>query len=401
MLYLFILKTLNYIYNFLHEDILFLSGPQWSAKLLCNNYINPLSYTFENPKTSAMMGIIELYDYIMLYLGIVFIVVCVFLWFSVNSGFFAQKEHFKEFSQSKQLEWRSLVSIYIREKFYLKFSHNSVLEFIWTIAPGLVLVCIAYPSFMLLYAIDACIDPMYTVTIIGNQWYWSYEYSDFDVETYLYRSITLSKEHARVDESLKLLFDFFGENYSKWKLQKYIWKRSEIDAKVVISCNLLPENMLPEGYFRLLSTDQVLVLPSKTPVKLLITASDVIHSWAVPSYGIKMDAVPGRLNQVYFYTEFYGSAWGQCSELCGVNHGFMPIEVRVVPLPEFLYFVYLKLNSLTREVFIDILRVKLRTEILLVKDILQLIQNNQNLNNDEIKNLITFTNMYKTKFKNN
>ena len=112
---------------------------------------------------------------------------------------------------------------------------------------------------------------------------------------------------------------------------------------------------MPKGYPRLLTTDQVLVLPSETFLRFLITSADVIHSWTIPNFGIKVDAAPGRLNQLNFITNFCGTSWGQCSELCGINHGFMPIEVRVIPHSVFVYFLelmMLKLASFTA-VFIN------------------------------------------------
>ena len=115
------------------------------------------------------------------------------------------------------------------------------------------------------------------------------------------------------------------------------------ESKIMYDCVIISDEDLPKGYPRLLSTDQVLILPSHAIVRLMITSNDVIHSWALPSHGIKMDAVPGRINQVNFITSFWGTYWGQCSELCGINHGFMPIEVRVLPLND--YFDYIRLNT--------------------------------------------------------
>jgi len=164
---------------------------------------------------------------------------------------------------------------------YLK--HNLWLEIIWTIIPAIILIGIAIPSFGLLYAIDGVISPALTIKVIGHQWYWSYE----DM-------------------------------------------RSE-------SCdvNLVAENDLINGDKRLLQTDNALHLPTSTHIRFVITSSDVIHSWAVPSLGIKLDAVPGRLSQTPTIIGRDGHFFGQCSEICGINHGGMPIEILSMSLNEF------------------------------------------------------------------
>ena len=158
------------------------------------------------------------------------------------------------------------------------FSHSTHLEVFWTIVPAILLVTIAYPSFNLLYALDDLTVPTLTIKIIGHQWYWSYEYTI---------------------KSVDISFD------------AYILNSSEYGA----------------GQLRLLETDNRLYLPIKTHIRLLITSADVLHSWAVPSFGIKVDACPGRLNQATLFIKRPGLYFGQCSEICGINHGFMPIVV--------------------------------------------------------------------------
>ena len=165
-----------------------------------------------------------------------------------------------------------------------KFTHASVLEIVWTLLPAIILVFIAIPSFALLYSLDEVIDPTITLKIIGHQWYWSYEYSDYGNQI---GSKTIS-------------FDAY------------------MDAT----------DTLNFGGFRLLETDNRVTLPINTHIRLLITAADVLHSWAVPSFGIKVDACPGRLSQASVFLKRVGVYYGQCSEICGVNHGFMPIVVR-------------------------------------------------------------------------
>ena len=327
----------------------------------CNNYLNNLALNFSSPKTSTMVGIIELHEYIMFFLFVILIFTIYFLVLSVNTASYPEKGLYKANTINDRKQIRSSINYYISNKLNLSFSHHPLLEFIWTLLPAIILIFLAYPSFILLYTMDSCLNPLYTVIIIGNQWFWTYEYSDFDVHQYLITSIENSKcfsslisitKEADIDEAEKAKsVSFFLDKNLFNKLIHKTCTALDLESKIKITSNLLTENMLPLGYPRLLSTDQVLVLPSKTPIRLLITSNDVLHSWAVPCFGIKMDACPGRLNQVYLYTEFLGTSWGQCSELCGVNHGFMPIEIRILKLRDFLQFIHIKLNGIISEPF--------------------------------------------------
>lgn len=166
-----------------------------------------------------------------------------------------------------------------------KRSHNTLLEVVWTAVPVLILVIIAIPSFKLLYFADVVPETELTVKATGHQWYWSYEYPDNGG---------------------------FG-----------------FDAVLVADDELKP------GQLRLLETDNRLVLPVGVNVRVQVTAVDVLHSWAMPSMGVKIDAVPGRLNETWLHIERPGTYYGQCSELCGANHGFMPITIEAVSKEEF------------------------------------------------------------------
>jgi len=169
-------------------------------------------------------------------------------------------------------------------------THASVLEIVWTIIPAFILGLIAIPSFVLLYSTDEVINPAITVKAIGHQWYWSYEIQDGDSS---------------------INFDSY----------------------------MVPDTDLKLGQIRLLEVDHSLVLPVLTHVRVLVTATDVLHAWAVPSLGVKVDAVPGRLNQTSIFIKRQGIFRGQCSELCGVNHGFMPIVVEGVDLNSYLAWI--------------------------------------------------------------
>nr|AZZ71375.1 cytochrome c oxidase subunit II [Holbrookia lacerata] len=158
-------------------------------------------------------------------------------------------------------------------------------EMIWTILPAIILVLIALPSLRILYLMDEINNPHLTIKTLGHQWYWSYEYTDYE----------------------DLSFDSY----------------------------MVPSADLDTGMFRLLEVDNRMVVPMESPIRMLISAEDVLHSWAVPSLGIKTDAIPGRLNQTTFITSHPGLFYGQCSEICGSNHSFMPIVVEAVPLQHF------------------------------------------------------------------
>ena len=185
--------------------------------------------------------------------------------------------------------WMLVRSIYLfREKntkeLRFAFQHNSTIEQIWTIVPALILLLIALPSCALLYLSDEISSPVMTIKITGYQWYWNYKYADY----------------------LNIQFDSY----------------------------LIQEDSLELGQFRLLSVDNTLWLPAYVPIRLLVTSADVIHSWALPSAGIKIDAIPGRNNQNSVYFLRTGTFYGQCSELCGLNHAFMPITVTVGPIEQ-------------------------------------------------------------------
>jgi len=166
-----------------------------------------------------------------------------------------------------------------------KFSHNTLLEVLWTGVPVLILVVIAIPSLRLLFLEDVIPEADFTIKATGYQWYWGYEYPDQGI----------------------------GEYFA----------------------SMVPDEDLQEGQPRLLATDNAVVVPVGATVRVLVTGADVIHNWAMPPFGIKMDAVPGRINETWFRALEEGTYYGQCSELCGQRHAFMPIEVQVVSQDEF------------------------------------------------------------------
>jgi len=174
-----------------------------------------------------------------------------------------------------------------------KTTHNTILEIAWTAIPVLILVIMAVPSLKLLYKADVVPESYMTVKAIGHQWYWSYEYPDHGNFT-----------------------------YDAWMVQD----AEEIEGQ-------------DRPFTRLLTTDTQVVIPVGKVIKVQVTSTDVIHSWAVPSLAVKIDSVPGRLNEIWFKADREGIFYGQCSELCGLNHGYMPIEVKAVSESDFLAWI--------------------------------------------------------------
>ena len=168
-----------------------------------------------------------------------------------------------------------------------KTSHNVMLEIIWTVVPVVILIIIVIPSLQLLFFGDRTPNPEMTLKVTGNQWFWSYEYPDQE-----------------------------GINFSS-----YMIPENEIDAS--------------KGQIRLLSTDNPIVLPVDTNIQILATAADVLHAFTVPALGFKTDAIPGHVNETWVRITKPGTYYGQCSELCGKDHAFMPIEVRAVSKEDF------------------------------------------------------------------
>uniref|UniRef100_UPI003003A592 cytochrome c oxidase subunit 2 n=1 Tax=Parotis marinata TaxID=1375935 RepID=UPI003003A592 len=166
---------------------------------------------------------------------------------------------------------------------------GQMIELIWTILPAITLIFIALPSLRLLYLLDELNNPLITLKSIGHQWYWSYEYSDFN----------------------NIEFDSY----------------------------MTPMNEMNDNNFRLLDVDNRIILPMNNQIRIMVTATDVIHSWTIPSLGVKVDANPGRLNQTNFFINRPGIFYGQCSEICGANHSFMPIVIESISIKNFINWI--------------------------------------------------------------
>jgi len=221
---------------------------------------------FQDPASSIMEGVIELHHDIMYFLIVIIIFVS---WMLIR-----------------------IIQLFNQDLHAVpaNITHNIELEIIWTTIPSIILLMLAIPSFSLLYAIDELASPEITVKVIGNQWFWSYEFS-------------------------------------------------EINKEINIDSYMILEEDLAFGSLRLLEVDKRLALPIETSIRILISSTDVLHSFAVPSLGIKMDACPGRLNQISLWINRKGIYFGQCSEICGVNHAFMPIVIEGITLKDFINYI--------------------------------------------------------------
>lgn len=184
-----------------------------------------------------------------------------------------------------------MISAIINKHYYKYLVEGTLIEIVWTIIPAIILLSIAFPSLQILYSMDEVIDPSLTIKAIGHQWYWSYEYSDLD------------------------------------------------DGSIEFDSYMIPTSDLEVGDLRLLEVDNRIIVPVNTQVRVVITGADVIHCFAVPSLGVKADAIPGRLNQVNFLAKRPGVYYGQCSEICGSEHSFMPIVVEAVSQEKFINWI--------------------------------------------------------------
>jgi cytochrome c oxidase subunit 2 len=278
---------------------------------------------FQDPATPIMEGIIDFHQDLMCVIIIVSVFVLWLLYRIITTHDVVQDEmqparqHLTYLWSTARFDWMEISR-----------RHHSMLEFVWTLVPCFILICIAIPSFALLYAMDEIVYAVLTLKIIGRQWYWSYDaYQPHASVREWYWGHDAYQPHAFIKEW------YLGHGHDIYQLNDYariFFPSDVVPLHGCIDSTLVLEEDLRQGDYRLLETDNHIVLPSHTHIRLLVTASDVLHSWAVPSFGIKLDACPGRLNQTDLYIKRAGIYYGQCSEICGVNHGFMPITIEVL-----------------------------------------------------------------------
>jgi cytochrome c oxidase subunit 1 len=256
----------------------------------CGHYLQardiplPFQMTFQDPASSSMEGIIDVHHDLMFY---IFIIISFVFSMLVRAVFL--------FTGSLPYSTEGLP--------YSTITHQVGLEWAWTLIPAFFLLAMSGPSFALLYSLESLAEPEMTLKVEGHQWFWYYEYADYS-RTLPYFSRTT---HAYPD---------------------YGFAACGVD-----------ENRLMYGGIRLLDVNKRVMLPMRTHIRVLVTSGDVLHSWSVPSLGIKVDACPGRLNSVPLYLTRDGSYFGQCSELCGILHGFMPIVVEAMPYEEYVDYL--------------------------------------------------------------
>jgi len=235
-------------------------------------------YGFQTPYSPIAEGILHFHDDLMIFLT--------FILFFVLYIIYACISHFK------------MENNIIKKGYHAGFVHHPILEIIWTIIPAIILIVIAIPSFSLLYSVDELVEPLFTVKVVGHQWYWSYE----------------------LMSPSELTESFFSD-----EVEKEILDSTSFDSYLIPEEELYSSNAIT--HLRLLTVDNHLIIPTEINTRLTVTSADVIHSWAVPCLGVKLDACPGRLNQTSLYIERPGIYYGQCSEICGINHGYMPIGI--------------------------------------------------------------------------
>lgn len=250
-------------------------------------------FGFQDPATSIMEGIIDFHNHVMFFLILVVILVFYLLYSCLEDSNLNQ---IVDLPPAAEIDTRDI-------KDATNLNVGKWLEIVWTLFPSFILIMVALPSFALLYAIDA--QPYtspFSVKVIGHQWYWSYE----TTAAYIMENVDFVSNTSPFDMEFEFNTTIFE------------------DGDLRATDDLLKSKI--KG-IRLLETNNRLILPVKTFLHFIITSSDVIHAWAVPSFGIKMDAIPGRLNQIDTFIKRTGTFYGQCSEICGINHGFMPICV--------------------------------------------------------------------------
>lgn len=285
---------------------------------------------FQDPATAIMEGIIDLHNTIFFFLIIITILVFYMFFVILRSFSYQWGNLLDKFSYwvmvnnkpafiKKHFNWLILSQIN-KNLISQRINHNSNLEIIWVILPAIVLVFIAIPSFTILYTMDEVFNSPIIIRVIGHQWYWSYEFTiitTYDIDDSLrYYTLQWPSNDALCFDPLSLKKWYKDEWTIRWVLAHRFWAWGQS--------------------VRLLAADYSILVPSHLHIQFLVTSDDVIHSWAVPALGVKIDCVPGRLNQVSVFIKRPGIFFGQCSEICGINHGFMPITIVAIPLE--LYF---------------------------------------------------------------
>jgi len=271
---------------------------------LKDNFYRPQDHMgFKDPATALMEQIIELHHFIFFFILLISGLVMWLLIQIIDN--FIYLYHFNtknDINKNANLNKFLIYTYGVLSSKTRFFKEDKYLEACWTLLPAFILIAISIPSFYMLYLSEESIETLLTVKAVGFQWYWTYDFTD--------------------------LFPFW-----------YNLKTSEIDMDdFLIESYMEPTEYLnkEEGQFRLLETDNILMLPTNLHLRLIITSMDTLHSFALPSLGLKIDAVPGRLNKIDIFIYRMGVFYGQCSEICGIGHAFMPICLYAISYLNFL-----------------------------------------------------------------
>ncbi|MCW5950304.1 MAG: cbb3-type cytochrome c oxidase subunit I [Pyrinomonadaceae bacterium] len=345
--------------------------------------------TFQDPATSINEAIIELHQTIFYLMFCISLFIGLALYQIVKTSVISVWGIYSKVT-NKLIETRVAPLAFIYRNFWLlRMRHNAILEIIWTIIPAIILFFLMVPSFGLVYAMDEIIKPLLSIKITGHQWYWSYDYN-LRIRAnphLLFLDKTLKNtlgKFSLIFSKLDYVFPYFvrhmdarpqdpdkitavGREFMKlmariFDIDHAVWSQSNLSfndilrstgekagTELCMRLNFDSSLVIPEiqdwGALRNLRVDNVLLLPVKVNLRLLITSKDVLHSWAVPTCGVKVDACPGRLNQTNLYIRHRGFYSGQCSEICGSGHAFMPVNVYGVTLRHFIAWHLESLDS--------------------------------------------------------
>ncbi len=295
---------IDMIYRSFKTSYIFIFEHFW-LDLFYLDYALPGQVGFQFPANNIARGLIDLHNHIMFILVFIFFFTLSMLFFTLNTFSINSQNYLDVFNK-------------VNQHYNIKIFHNTIVETCWIIVPSLILLSIAVPSFALLYGMEIRYDQLMAMHITAHQWYWTYDFVLF------------------LESQIPSLYQDYSLNNSMYPIIPKV-------AKFGFDSYMVPTTELEKNDLRLLKTTNPVVLPIETNIKAIITSDDVIHSWAVPALGIKIDAAPGRLNEVNLFIDRVGHFYGQCSELCGVNHGFMPIEI--YGITKLQYITYLTMYS--------------------------------------------------------
>lgn len=310
------------------------------------NWLKSLQFNFGfgESTTQCTELLVNFYNFICVLLIIISFLIGYWMFFILTNHVFKQIKLLNIFNLYFILKNKISIKTYLNTNLedrsfkYMSISdikEYTVLEGSWGLIPLSFVSTAAYPSIGIEYGLSSDITPLVTLKVIANQWYWV-----FELEAKVSPGIVEGNDNFFFERSnmYKLFVDTYGDSEAFYKGLK------EMDEYQILTRNIDMnlKNVEDPGFYRLLAVDNKLVLPVNTPIKLIITSADVLHAFAIPGWGVKMDAIPGRLSEQVILIERPGLYWGQCSELCGPYHGYMPVCIEVTSYPIFLKNFFLE-----------------------------------------------------------